>query len=121
MGAPRRKATYDDLRKVPEFLVAEIIDGELFTSPRPASPHALAAMGIGSVIFDRVNRPPGGDDAPGGWWILLEPELHFGDDVLVPDIAGWRMPRFVKTAAFNDPPDWVEAVEFEVARWWGDL
>jgi Uma2 family endonuclease len=105
----RRKATYDDLLKVPEPLVAEIIDGELVTSPRPASPHALAASAIGSVLFDRFNRPRGDRDAPGGWWILDEPELHFGDDVLVPDLAGWRrqrMPSFPDTAAFTVAPDW---------------
>ena len=42
MISPRRRATYDDLRKLPERVVAEIVDGELFTSPRPASPHAYA-------------------------------------------------------------------------------
>ena len=116
----RRKATYDDLLKVPEPLVAEIIDGELVTSPRPASPHALAATAIGSVLFDRFNRPPGDRDAPGGWWILDEPELHFGDDVLVPDLAGWRrqrMPSFPDTAAFTVAPDWAcEVLSLSTAR-----
>ena len=32
-------------------------------------------------------------DGPGGWVILDEPELHFGNDVLVPDLAGWRRER----------------------------
>lgn len=106
----RKKATYADLVAVPEFLVAEIIGGELYTSPRPASPHALAASAIGSVLFDRFNGPRDGREAPGGWWILDEPELHFGDDVLVPDVAGWRrerMPKLPKNAAFTLPPDWV--------------
>jgi Uma2 family endonuclease len=109
MKSARRKATYDDLLKVPEPLVAEIIDGELVTSPRPASPHALATSAIGSVLFDAFNRPPGDPDHPGGWWILDEPELHLGEDVLVPDIAGWRrerMPTFLDVAAFG-APDWV--------------
>ena len=122
MKSARRKATYDDLLKVPEPLVAEIIDGELLTSPRPASPHALAASGIGSILFDAFNRPPGDRSAPGGWWILDEPELHFGDDVLVlvPDLAGWRrerMPAFPDTAAFTDAPDWVcEVISKSTAR-----
>ena len=25
--------------------------------------------------------------SPGGWWIIDEPELHLGEDVLVPDLA----------------------------------
>lgn len=97
--APRRRATYTDLLEVPEHLVAEILDGELVTSPRPASLHARAASAIGAALFDPFDRPPGGGDAPGGWRILYEPELHFGDDVVVPDLAGWRrerMPTFPK-------------------------
>ena len=38
-----RPATYEDLLKVPDNLVAELIDGELFTSPRPGSRHARAS------------------------------------------------------------------------------
>ena len=40
MSAPKRRATYDDLMQVPDTKVAEIIDGELIVSPRPATPHA---------------------------------------------------------------------------------
>src|SRR5207249_2147610 len=79
-----RRATYQDLMEVPEHLVAEIIDGELVTSPRPASPHALAAMRIGTDLGGAFDRPPGGG-VPGGWWLLFEPELHLGEDVIVPD------------------------------------
>jgi hypothetical protein len=32
MSTPRRRATYEDLMKVPEHMVAEIIDGELIVS-----------------------------------------------------------------------------------------
>ena len=51
-----------------------------------------------------------GVGGPGGWWILDEPELHFGGDVLVPDIAGWRrerMPVFPDVSYFELAPDWV--------------
>jgi len=51
-----------------------------------------------------------GVGGPGGWWILDEPELHFGNDVLVPDVAGWRrerMPSLPSTAYFSLPPDWI--------------
>src|SRR5437667_1552152 len=89
----RRRATYEDLCKVPDHLVAELIDGELFTSPRPALPHALASSMIGFALIGTFGGPPEGSTAPGGWWILDEPELHFGEDVLVPDLAGWRRER----------------------------
>ena len=106
---PKRRATYDDLMQVPDTKVAEIIDGELVVSPRPASPHALAATRIGGDLrpFD---GPPGSPPAPGGWWILLEPELHFADDVLVPDWVGWRrerLPVLENVPFFTLAPDWV--------------
>ncbi len=109
MGGARR-ATYADLVAAPEHLVAEIVDGELITSPRPAPAHALACAAIGSLLFDRFNGLPGGESNPGGWWILDEPELHLGDDVLVPDLAGWRrtrMPALPDAAFFTLAPDWV--------------
>lgn len=42
--------------------------------------------------------------------ILHEPELHFGEDVLVPDLAGWRrerMPEMPATAFTTLAPDWL--------------
>src|SRR3990172_867600 len=109
MSQPRRRATYDDLMQVPDHLVAEIIDGELVTSPRPASPHAFASSCIGQDLGP-FSRRPGAPGVPGGWWILDEPELHFAEDVLVPDLAAWRherMPRVPNTAFFTLAPDWV--------------
>ncbi len=103
----RRKATYEDLLAAPEHMVAEIIDGELYTQPRPASRHALASSVLGSELGERFHRGRGG---PGGWWILDEPELHRPPDVVVSDIAGWRretMPEFPDQAYFSLAPDWV--------------
>lgn len=105
----RRKATYEDLLKLPDNMVAEILDGELYATPRPASPHARATSGIGSDLWGRFDRPPDGPGQPGGWWILFEPELHLGRDVVVPDVAGWRrekMPLLPNVAAFTQAPDW---------------
>jgi Uma2 family endonuclease len=109
MAAPKRRATYDDLCRVPDNMVAEIIDGELFTTPRPASPHARATAAIAGDLFGGFDRPPGDPEGPGGWWLLFEPELHFGEDVLVPDLAGWRrvrLPSLPNVAAFVLAPDW---------------
>ena len=39
-----------------------------------------------------------------------EPELHFGNDVLVPDIAAWRrtrLPAFAAEPYLTLAPDWV--------------
>ena len=103
----RRPATYDDLLQVPEHLVAEIVDGDLHASPRPASRHARASSVLGSQITGPYDLGQGG---PGGWWIVDEPELHLGDDILVPDLAGWRrerMPDFPDVPFFTLAPDWV--------------
>ena len=51
MDAARRRATYQDVLDAPEHVVAEIIDGELYTSPRPASPHAVAAYFASAAIM----------------------------------------------------------------------
>jgi Uma2 family endonuclease len=102
-----RPATYEDLVKVPDICVAEIVDGELHVSPRPAPRHAVAGSSLGVLVGGPYQHGRGG---PGGWWILGEPELHLGRDVLVPDLAGWRrarMPRMPGTAYFPLAPDWV--------------
>lgn len=102
-----RPATYEDLLKVPDHLIAEIVDGDLFTSPRPAPPHARAAGRLFSWLDRHFDE---GDGGPGGWWIIFEPELHLESDVLVPDIAGWRrerVPIFPDSAAVTIAPDWV--------------
>jgi Uma2 family endonuclease len=109
MEPARRPATYEDLLKVPDTMVAEILDGELYATPRPASPHARAASGVAGDLWGRFDGPPDGPGQPGGWWILFEPELHLKADVIVPDVAGWRrekMPVLPNVPAFTQAPDW---------------
>src|SRR5512147_1977592 len=80
---------YEQLLALPEHVVGEIINGRLYTQPRPAGPHALASAALEGELYGPYQKGRGG---PGGWWILMEPELHFVRDteVLVPDFAGWR-------------------------------
>ena len=103
-----KRATYEDVLNAPENKVAEILDGELFLSPRPSPRHAVASSALVGLL-----GPPyglGGRGGPGGWWILAEPEVHFKEEVLVPDIGGWRrerMPALPDEAFFPLAPDWV--------------
>jgi hypothetical protein len=83
----KKFATYEDLLKVPDHLVAEILAGELITSPRPGPRHARASSILGGDLTGPFDKGRGG---PGGWWILFEQEVHLKGDILVPDIAGWR-------------------------------
>jgi Uma2 family endonuclease len=103
-----RRARYEDLFDLPENLVGEVIAGEVHTHPRPAPRHARASSSIGIKVGGPFDQ--GEDGGPGGWWILDEPELHLGEDILVPDLAGWRrerMPKLPETAWFELAPDWV--------------
>lgn len=103
----KRIATYADIEALPPNLVGEIIDGELHTMSRPSPRHARAHLRLAtwsSASFDR------GNGALDGWWIFSEPEIHLRNDVVVPDIAGWRkssMRELPETAFFTQPPDWI--------------
>ncbi|KFE62960.1 Uma2 family endonuclease [Hyalangium minutum] len=103
----KKPATYADLEALPENVMGELINGELHVSPRPATPHTVAASRVGAklvVAFDEGSR------GPGGWIILFKPEPHFGEDVLVSELAGWRRERLSRpprTAALTLAPDWV--------------
>ena len=102
-----REATYADLFNLPDNQVGEVIGGRLYAHPRPAPKHALAYSALGYSIGGPFG---GGIGGPGGWWILDEPEIRLGDDIVVPDIAGWRrerMPKLPETAWFEVAPDWV--------------
>jgi Uma2 family endonuclease len=107
VAAKAGRATYQDVLDAPEHMVAELIRGALHLHPRPASPHARASSMLGVEVGGPFDRGRGG---PGGWWIIDEPELHLGEDVLVPDLAGWRrerMPAYPDVPHFTIAPDWV--------------
>jgi len=99
------RATYEDLLQVPDHFVAEILEGELYANPRPATPHGRATTKLNIILgpeFDHRRSD--------GWLFMFEPELHLGEDVMVPDIAAWRRSRMPVTP--NVPwldlaPDWI--------------
>lgn len=99
-----RAATYDDLVQLPEHLTAEIIAGELFAWRGPAPLRSRAIGGVLSQLSKDFDR------AGGDWWFLYRVEVHLGEDVLVPDISGWRrqrMPAIADVPYIELAPDWV--------------
>ena len=103
-----KPATYADLEAVPPHLVAEILDGELVTRPRPMPRHATAHTSLIEELGGPFQKRKGG--GPGGWIFKTEPELHMGEQVCVPDIAGWRRERMSeepRTVGITLPPDWI--------------
>lgn len=108
MSIPARKrATYADLLALPPHVTGEIVDGELVALPRPRVRHA----GVASALSDELGPPfRRGRGGPGGWLLLFEPELHLGEDIVVPDLAGFhrtRLPELPDVAFLEMAPDWI--------------
>lgn len=102
-----KRATYDDVLNAPAHLVAELIGGALETHPRPVPKHAVSAARLGMSLGGPFDLGSGG---PGGWLFMVEPELHLGRDVVVPDLAAWRrerMPVVPDEAFITLAADWV--------------
>lgn len=102
----RYPATERDLDNLPEDVVGHIVDGELIVHPRPEGPHVYAASALANLIGSGFWFGLGG---PGGWVILAEPRILFGNQNLVPDLAGWKKERYkpVRKGPYTVTPDWV--------------
>ena len=109
------RASYRDVLDAPPDKVAEVVHGRLHTMPRPSMFHAKVGSSLVRQLGGFFHDDGDGRATPGGWWIVYEPELHFGKepskDILVPDIAGWRqarMPEYPDDAPYCTlAPDWV--------------
>jgi len=85
----RRPATLADLAAIPSTHTGHLIDGKLYTLPRPRFRHGKAQ----SRLLGRLGSfdpDVGGLGGSGGWLFVMEPELHLGGNALVPDLCGWR-------------------------------
>lgn len=102
----RRVATWDDLLDVPEGYIGEIVAGEVQVHPRPGAPHAESASDLGMLLGAPFRFGIGG---PGGWVILDEPRIALAEDIRVPDLAGWRVERYVRPekGPYTVVPAWV--------------
>jgi hypothetical protein len=94
-----RRATYDDLQALPEHVVGEIIDGELYVSPRPAPPHANAKVGVAHAwIIDPLQRTL---------------EIFRLENGRGTQISAHSDDEKVRAEPF-------EVLELEISRWWAD-
>ncbi len=110
MDAARKLATYEDLLALPEDVRAEVIDGVLVTPPSPLPRHSHVQGRLRSLVggpFDDED----GRGGPGGWWILMEVDIRFGQrDIVRPDLVGWRRDRLPSpwdTRPIEVTPDWI--------------
>ncbi|AYO81299.1 Uma2 family endonuclease [Methylobacterium brachiatum] len=102
-----RQATYADLEAVPDHLVAEIVDGALETHGSLPPVQGAAAFSLAAILGAHTSRRR---DDPDAWIYMSKPELRFGPQVVVPDLAGWRrerMPTEPEDAFIETSPDWV--------------
>jgi Uma2 family endonuclease len=103
-----KPATYADLEALPPDKIGELIGGVLYASLRPNLAHGWVASKLHGELYGPFDR--GGGGGPGGWHFIFEPELHLGEDVLVPDLAGWRRERMTGVptgVGVKVAPDWL--------------
>lgn len=102
----RKRATYADLVALPENVLGQLIDGELIALPHPPIPYVSVASRLGILLGINFME---GIGSIGGWQFMWKPELHFGEDVLVPVHAGWHAaePPEKDRAFFTVAPDWL--------------
>ncbi|MBO6938696.1 MAG: Uma2 family endonuclease [Deltaproteobacteria bacterium] len=100
-------ALYARYRTLGEGVRAEIVAGEIRMVPAPRPRHVRTASVLGIRLGGKFGFDS--DDGPGGWVILDEPELRFGDEIRIPDLAGWRVERYREPE--DNPielvPDWI--------------
>jgi len=105
----RKLATWDDLlATLDDGRTYEIIAGLMEALPRPRPGHGNAQALLSGEIVRPFQRGRGG---PGGWWIIIEPDVELTtNDIIVPDLAGWKrdkVPEFPHDRPIRFVPDWI--------------
>lgn len=100
----RRLATWEHLLTTPEDgRKYEILAGSLEALPSPLPGHRFAQGGLVSELH-----------GAGGWWTLIETDIYLGvNDIVSPDLVGWRrerVPAFPATRPITTVPDWIAEV-----------
>lgn len=111
MSRPAPKlATYEDLLKLSEDVRAEVIAGQVVTSPTPLPKHSKAQGAVRRFVGGPFDDDDG-HGGPGDWWIFVEVDVRLGPyDIVRPDLAGWRRERLPDPGGLRPievVPDWV--------------
>jgi Uma2 family endonuclease len=108
MEPASRRATYEDLLRIPEDVHAEIVDGQIVVLPSPRPRHSKPQRALGRFIGGPFDDDDG-HGGPGGWWIFVEVDGQLGDQVVRPDLSGWRRPRLPEPdqRPISVVPDWI--------------
>lgn len=108
MDPARRRARYEDLSLLAPDERGEIIAGSISTLPAPRPRHSKPQGALRRFIGGPFDDDDG-FGGPGGWWIFVELDVRFGQDVVRPDLAGWHRDRLPQPDArpIDVVPDWV--------------
>jgi Uma2 family endonuclease len=104
----KRPADWQSILEAPPGLKAEVLDGTLLMSPRPRAAHGRSQGRLFAALSDPFDVGRGG---PGGWWLLIEPDVLFDPhNIVSPDLCGWRrerLPELPESGPIALAPDWV--------------
>lgn len=97
---------YEQVINAPPDKVVEYVGGELHVMSRPSPLHGVISYNFAI----RIGAPYQDDDNLGGWIFIPEPKLILLEDIVIPDIAGWRLPWNLddwSASSIADEPNWV--------------
>jgi Uma2 family endonuclease len=108
MQPARKRAQYSDLAALPADVRAELLNGDISTLPAPRPRHSKPQGALRRFIGGPFDDDDG-FGGPGGWWIFVEVDVQLGEDVVRPDLAGWRRERLPEpdSRPIQVVPDWI--------------
>lgn len=91
----------------------ELLEGRVVRKALPTAVHGRVQAGVAGALSGPYDRSPGGDDAPGGWWLCVEVDILLKEAIVRPDIVGWRrdrlpgLPEAGELGLVTERPEWV--------------
>ena len=96
--------------KLSEDVRAEILAGQIETTPAPLPRHSKAQGALRRFVGGPFDDDDG-HGGPGGWWIFVEVDVELeAHEVVRPDLSGWRRERLPDPGdrrPIDVIPDWI--------------